>query len=206
MEENKKQIRIGKVTFGVVLILVGIMIFIQTLTSLDILRFVFMLWPLVLIILGIEILMYKDKENVKYDIWGGIFTVIIVGTVSIFSMFNYGINKILYDEDIKSAIMEYTEHTEATYSFNDKVTFNNILDNDKIKFKINEIPTSNETSVNIKVNNKENKKLKFKDISVRDFININTKESQITLLDSFKDFESIEITIVTSNKENIVIK
>ena len=191
MEENKKQIRIGKVTFGVVLILVGIMIFIQTLTSLDILRFVFMLWPLVLIILGIEILMYKDKENVKYDIWGGIFTVIIVGTVSIFSMFNYGINKILYDEDIKSAIMEYTEHTEATYSFNDKVTFNNILDNDKI---------------NIKVNNKENKKLKFKDISVRDFININTKESQITLLDSFKDFESIEITIVTSNKENIVIK
>lgn len=206
MEENKKQIRIGKVTFGVVLILVGIMIFIQTLTSLDILRFVFMLWPLVLIILGIEILMYKDKENVKYDIWGGIFTVIIVGTVSIFSMFNYGINKILYDEDIKSAIMEYTEHTEATYSFNDKVTFNNILDNDKIKFKINEIPTSNETSVNIKVNNKGNKKLKFKDISVRDFININTKESQITLLDSFKDFESIEITIVTSNKENIVIK
>lgn len=206
MEENKKQIRIGKVTFGVVLILVGIMIFIQTLTSLDILRFVFMLWPLVLIILGIEILMFKDKENVKYDIWGGIFTVIIVGTVSIFSMFNYGINKILYDEDIKSAIMEYTEHTEATYSFNDKVTFNNILDNDKIKFKINEIPTSNETSVNIKVNNKENKKLKFKDISVRDFININTKESQITLLDSFKDFESIEITIVTSNKENIVIK
>lgn len=206
MEENKKQIRIGKVTFGVVLILVGIMIFIQTLTSLDILRFVFMLWPLVLIILGIEILMYKDKENVKYDLWGGIFTVIIVGTVSIFSMFNYGINKILYDEDIKSAIMEYTEHTEATYSFNDKVTFNNILDNDKIKFKINEIPTSNETSVNIKVNNKENKKLKFKDISVRDFININTKESQITLLDSFKDFESIEITIVTRNKENIVIK
>lgn len=206
MEENKKQIRIGKVTFGVVLILVGIMIFVQTLTSLDILRYVFMLWPLVLIILGIEILIYRDKENVKYDIWGGIFTVIIVGTVSIFSMFNYGINKILYDEDIKSAIIEYTEHTEATYSFNDKVTFNNILDNDKIKFKINEIPTSNETSVNIKVNNKENKKLKFKDISVKDFINVNTKESQITLLDSFKDFESIEITIVTSNKENIVIK
>ena len=49
MEENKKQIRIGKVTFGVVLILVGIVIFVQTLTSLDILRFVFMLWPLVLI-------------------------------------------------------------------------------------------------------------------------------------------------------------
>ena len=150
--------------------------------------------------------MYKDKENVKYDIWGGFFTVIIVGTVSIFSMFNYSINKILYDEDIKSAIIEYAEHTEATYSFNDKVTFNNILDNDKIKFKMNEIPTSNETSVNIKVNSKENKKLKFKDISVKDFINVNTKESQITLLDSFKDFESIEITIVTSNKENIVIK
>lgn len=206
MEENKKQIRIGKITFGVVLILVGIMIFVQTLTSLDILRYVFMLWPLVLIILGIEILIYRDKENVKYDIWGGIFTLIIVGTVSIFSMINYGINKVLYDEDIKSAIIEYTEHVESTYSFNDKVTFNNVLNNNKIKFKINEIPTSNETSVIIKVNNKENKKLKFKDISVGDFINVNTKESQITLLDSFKDFESIEITIVTSNKENIVIK
>lgn len=206
MEENKKQIRIGKITFGVVLILVGIMIFVQTLTSLDILRYVFMLWPLVLIIFGIEILIYRDKENVKYDIWGGIFTLIIVGTVSIFSMINYGINKVLYDEDIKSAIIEYTEHVESTYSFNDKVTFNNVLNNNKIKFKINEIPTSNETSVIIKVNNKENKKLKFKDISVGDFINVNTKESQITLLDSFKDFESIEITIVTSNKENIVIK
>lgn len=109
MEEKSKQTRVGKFTFGIILILSGIMIFIQTVCNLDILRYVLMLWPLVLICLGIEILVYANKENVKYDFLGGIFTLIIIAIVLCFSIANYGVNKILYNEEFQETVKEYIE-------------------------------------------------------------------------------------------------
>lgn len=209
MEENKKQIRIGKVTFGVVLILVGIIIFIQTILSLNILRYVLMLWPLVLIILGIEILVYRNKENIKYDIWGSIFTLIIIGIVSLFSIVNYGVNKILYDKDIKSAIINYRAQDEKTLIFNDKVTLNNVESNEKIKIKINEIPSTDYTKVNIKLSidsSNLEKNFKIFDTYVYDYFYINEETSEINLLDTFDEYDKIEISIITPNKENIIIK
>lgn len=208
MEENKKQIRIGKLTFGVILILVGIMIFIQTISSINILRYVFMLWPLVLIVLGIEILVYRNKENIKYDIWGGFFTLSIIGIVSIFSIVNYGINKILYDKDIKNAIINYMSQDEEKITFNNKVALSNIQNNDKVKIKINEIPTEEYTTVNIKlkVDNSNLEKNFRKDTCIYNYFNINEDADEITLLDTFDEYDKIEISIITPSKENIIIK
>lgn len=209
MEENKKQIRIGRLTFGIILVLVGIMIFIQTIFGFNMLRYVFMLWPLVLIVLGIEILVYRNREDIKYDIWGGFFTLMIIGIVSIFSFINYGINKILYDKDIKNAVINYMSEDEEKVIFNDKVVLNNIQNNDKIAIKINEIPSEEYITVNIKLKVDDSnleKKFRVFSTSIYDYFNINAQTNEITLLDTFDQYDKIEISIITPSKENIIIK
>ena len=56
MEENKKKRLIGRTTFGISLILLGITIALQTILPIDLLRYVLMAWPLIIISIGIEIL------------------------------------------------------------------------------------------------------------------------------------------------------
>lgn len=88
MEENKetkkKTKRIGTATFGIMLILLGVLFIISMFTSIEFLKYTFMAWPLFLITLGAECLIYNlnDKIEVKYDF--GSF--ILMGFVLIFAL------------------------------------------------------------------------------------------------------------------------
>lgn len=84
MEEKKKTKRVGTATFGIMLILLGVLFIISMFTSIEFLKYTFMAWPLFLITLGAECIIYNssDKIEVKYDF--GSF--ILMGFVLIFAL------------------------------------------------------------------------------------------------------------------------
>ena len=148
--ENKKRKIIGRTTFGIALVLFGISLVIQTLFSLDILRYVLMLWPLIIISIGIEIIYYSNKNDIeiKYDFWGIILTGIVVFFGILFSLFNYGVNKVLYNEDVKEYVQ--TPHEDyIDYSFDSKLKITN-MDDTTINVKVMEDKQSTDTKVVIK--------------------------------------------------------
>lgn len=208
MEKKEKQIRIGKITFGIVMILIGLVIFLQTLTSLEVVRYVLMLWPLVLVILGIETLIYRNRENIKYDLAGAIFTLIIVGMVTVFSIINYGVNKVLYDSKVQDVILNNIHESETIYSAKDKLNLTNFKDNNKINVVINTIPSVSETTVKIRINTDLGtieEKISFTKTDITDYIFFDEEKSEMTLLKGFDDFKNIDIVIITSNPNNIAI-
>ena len=208
MTEKIKQIRIGKITFGIIMVLTGIVIFLQTVTNLDIVRYVLMFWPLVLISLGIETIIYRNKENIKYDIAGAIFTLIIVGTVSVFSIINYGVNKILYDEKVQDVIFNNVCQSESTYKVVDKLTLTNFKDNEKINVVINTVPSVTETTIKIRINNNLStieEKISLNRLNITDYIFFDENKSEMILLKGFNDFNNIDIVIITSNSDNIKV-
>ena len=148
--ENKKRKIIGRTTFGIALILFGISLVIQTLFTLDILKYVLMLWPLIIISLGIEIIYYSNKNDieVKYDFWGIILTGIVVFFGIIFSLFNYGVNKILYNDDVIQYLQTSNEDY-IDYSFDSKLKITN-MDDSTINIKIIEDEQCTDTKVVIK--------------------------------------------------------
>jgi hypothetical protein len=208
MEKKEKQIRIGKITFGIVMILIGVVIFLQTLTNLEVVRYVLMLWPLVLVILGIETLIYRNRENIKYDLAGAIFTLIIVGMVTVFSIINYGVNKVLYDSKVQDVILNNIHESETTYSTKDKLNLTNFKDNNKINVVINTIPSVSETTVKIRINNDLGtieEKISSTKTDITDYIFFDEEKSEMTLLKGFDNFKNIDVLIITSNPNNIAI-
>lgn len=113
--EEKNERRVGTYTFGVMLIIIGISVLIITFTKIDFFRYLLMVWPIVLIGLGIEILYLNSKSNIKVRI--DFISIILMGIVlfcsAIFSLGNYFVNKILYDEDIKGKV--FNQYFERNY-------------------------------------------------------------------------------------------
>lgn len=64
-----KNRRVGMFTFGVMLIISGITFFIAKIFSYQILFEVVKYWPIILFILGAEVMVnyYSSKENIRYD-------------------------------------------------------------------------------------------------------------------------------------------
>ncbi|MEG0073720.1 MAG: hypothetical protein RR751_04415, partial [Clostridia bacterium] len=62
--------RIGTMTFGVTLIIFGIILLIQMCIKVDIIKYVMMLWPAIFIAIGVETIYLSTKKNIKlkYDI------------------------------------------------------------------------------------------------------------------------------------------
>lgn len=208
MDNKEKQIRIGKITFGVVMILTGIVIFLQTLTNLDVVKYVLMLWPLVLVILGIETLIYRNRENVKYDLLGAIFTLIIIGMVTVFSVINYGVNKLLYDTKVQDIVFNNMYESEANYSVKDKLNLINFKDNEKIKVVVNTVPSANETIIKVKINNELGsieEKISSAKLDISDYIFFNQEKSEMNFLKGFDDLKNIDIVIITADPNNITI-
>ena len=63
--EKKKVRKIGRLTFGITLILVGLSVVIQTFLPIEIFRYILMLWPLVFISIGIEVIYFSKREEIK---------------------------------------------------------------------------------------------------------------------------------------------
>lgn len=128
-EENKKNVkRVGRVTFGITLVLIGVLIILQLFLDIQIVKYVTMFWPVILIILGIEVIYYSKKEylDIKYDAAGIILTFIVLIVASIFSLITYGVDKITsYNKDqvINNLVKE-----NYNMSFEKKVEVNNLTD------------------------------------------------------------------------------
>ena len=124
-EENKKNVkRVGRVT----LVLIGVLIILQLFLDIQIVKYVTMFWPVILIILGIEVIYYSKKEylDIKYDAAGIILTFIVLIVASIFSLITYGVDKITsYNKDqvINNLVKE-----NYNMSFEKKVEVNNLTD------------------------------------------------------------------------------
>lgn len=211
--ENKKRKIIGRTTFGIALILFGISLVIQTLFTLDILKYVLMLWPLIIISLGIEIIYYSNKNDieVKYDFGGIILTGIVVFFGIIFSLFNYGVNKILYNDDVIQYLQTPNEDY-IDYSFDSKLKITN-MDDSTINIKIIEDEQCTETKVVMKYTlipkTTDNVLALFENAdSLYNYIDIDNLDSDIAtleILDIPSTFENTEIVIHTSSKDNILL-
>lgn len=211
--ENKKRKIIGRTTFGIALILFGISLVIQTLFTLDILKYILMLWPLIIISLGIEIIYYSNKNDieVKYDFWGIILTGIVVFFGIIFSLFNYGVNKILYNDDVIQYLQTPNEDY-IDYSFDSKLKITN-MDDSTINIKIIEDEQCTETKVVMKYTlipkTTDNVLALFENAdSLYNYIDIDNLDSDIAtleILDIPSTFENTEIVIHTSSKDNILL-
>lgn len=211
--ENKKRKIIGRTTFGIALILFGISLVIQTLFTLDILKYVLMLWPLIIISLGIEIIYYSNKNDieVKYDFWGIILTGIVVFFGIIFSLFNYGVNKVLYNDDVVQYLQTPNEDY-IDYSFDSKLKITN-MDDSTINIKIIEDEQCTETKVVMKYTlipkTTDNVLALFENgDSLYNYIDIDNLDSDIAtleILDIPSTFENTEIVIHTSSKDNILL-
>lgn len=211
--ENKKRKIIGRTTFGIALILFGISLVIQTLFTLDILKYVLMLWPLIIISLGIEIIYYSNKNDIeiKYDFWGIILTGIVIFFGIIFSLFNYGVNKVLYNDDVIQYLQTPNEDY-IDYSFDSKLKITN-MDDSTINIKIIEDEQCTETKVVMKYTlipkTTDNVLALFENgDSLYNYIDIDNLDSDIAtleILDIPSTFEDTEIVIHTSSKDNILL-
>ena len=109
MENNIEIKRIGKTTFGITFILVGIALILQIFIKQDIFKYVMLMWPIVLILFGIEVLYYSHKKDVsiKYDTLGIFLSFLIIIFGSIFSIVNLGMIKITESEFLFNKQLEY---------------------------------------------------------------------------------------------------
>jgi len=233
-----KKRKVGRLTFGITLILLGISIFIQSIVSLDILKYVLMMWPLIFISLGIEVIHYSRKEEVdlKYDVWGIILIFIILVSATTFSVINYGVNKLLYSDSINEIVTREAEENTRTYTLSGKVTLVNLNDK-KIDVKIIEDEKFDATKVTIRgkfndsiADNSNMISLLNGNYSVGSIVDLdkfteNTSEQAeeeeeiessssknkkkveytnfITINKFTKWIDSVEINIITNNKNNI---
>lgn len=123
--EEKNERRVGTYTFGVMLIIIGISVLMMTFTKIDFFRYLLMVWPIVLIGLGIEILYLNSKSNIKVKI--DFISIILMGIVlfctAVFSLGNYFVNKVLYDDDIKGKVFNqyFDRNYYENYEENDKI-------------------------------------------------------------------------------------
>lgn len=82
-----RQWRIGTVTMGLALVIMGVLLFISGANGKEFTNLFLAWWPLIFILLGIEVLLYpilfkKENSIVKYDVFS-IFFIGILGTICI---------------------------------------------------------------------------------------------------------------------------
>ena len=69
-----------------------------------------MLWPIILISLGIEILVYSKKNaKIKYDFFGMIMICMVLGCTFIMSTASYVLNDLLFERGINDIFLDRIE-------------------------------------------------------------------------------------------------
>lgn len=209
---NDKEKKIGRVTFGMTLIIVGLVILLQLILNFDIIKYVTMFWPIILIVLGIEVIYYSKKNdiNIKYDILGIILTFLVLFVASAFSLITFGINKISKYEDSK--IVNEVLGSNYTMSFQNGVDIDNLIDRKvTVKRQIREGYKGTYLIVNVKY--KENFKplvinLLRDNYSLFNMIKLDeddTDFSKINIVNIPDYVESIEFIITTSTEDLIKV-
>lgn len=95
--------RVGTITMAIILIALGVIIFISQISGNSALNIALKLWPLMLILLGIEILWskYKCEDGevmIKYDIFSIFLVMIILFTnLGLFVLMEIGVMSVIKD-------------------------------------------------------------------------------------------------------------
>ena len=210
--EDKRVIKIGRFTFGLGLIFCGIMITVATFFTLDVLKVVLNLWPILLIVMGCEILFYSRKESVliKYDVLGMFLTACIIVFSLGFSVINYGINKVFYSKEVTYDILKRCQ--EKTYSTNintEKLSIVNDSDT-KLKIKvINSVERKSGYFIKIsgiyKTNNTAFGIIKAYDETLLSVFSIDRKNGEIYINNNIKEYKDINIEIEAYDVNSISI-
>lgn len=201
--------RIGINTFGILLVLFGIILIVQLFVNFDLLRYLLMLWPVIFISLGVETLYYNNnpKIHVKFDIGAFICMIIVIGVGFVIAFLNFGVNKILYSDNLKDYIENYSNNDSYHYLDSGKVTVNNYTDK-RIEVNIQEDKNLDYTRVitNFKYNDKYSDNI-F--VLLSRFENSDNflyyDEDSVSLLNYPDYIDNIKITVITNNKENITL-
>lgn len=208
MENNIEIKRIGKTTFGITFILVGIALILQIFIKQDIFKYVMLMWPIVLILFGIEVLYYSHKKDVsiKYDTLGIFLSFLIIIFGSIFSIVNLGMIKITESEFLFNKPLEYN-YTRYFNVEEIELKVINLSDNN-VEVIIKEDKNLYMTRVDFKINAKEEKidniKELFNDYSFYEFVSINDyDDNKIEIYEYSSWVKDMKITIYTPNKDLI---
>lgn len=208
MEEKLETRRVGRTTFGFTFIVVGIAIILQLFIKQDVFKYVMLMWPVVLILFGIEVLYYSHKKNIniKYDVVGILLTFVIIICGTIFSGINLGVTKIAESEFIFNRPTTYN-YVKRFYVEEIDLKIVNLAD-DKVDIVIKEDKNLDATRINIDVDTKQEKANNLRDLfrerSVYDFVEFdNYNDNKIQIFDLPDWVENIQITVYTPNKEKI---
>lgn len=208
MEEKLETRRVGRTTFGFTFIVVGIAIILQLFIKQDVFKYVMLMWPVVLILFGIEVLYYSHKKNIniKYDVVGILLTFVIIICGTIFSAINLGVTKIAESEFIFNRPTTYN-YVKRFYVEEIDLKIVNLAD-DKVDIVIKEDKNLDATRINIDVDTKQEKANNLRDLfrerSVYDFVEFdNYNDNKIQIFDLPDWVENIQITVYTPNKEKI---
>lgn len=202
--------RIGTFTFGLTLIILGIVVIIQTFLPFDLLRYTLMLWPIVFISIGAETLYYLFKKDIqiKYDFLGIILSIFLVFLSSIFSIVNYGVNKILFEPSIQEDILSIVNNNPYRFYYDSKASIVN-LTSDNIYVKIVENENISNSIHFYVSSNLENKLLEtIISDELHNFVNIHyDNENNIkVLLTQLPDYiDTVEIIVYTNNTNSITL-
>lgn len=84
--------KIGRITTGIALVMIGLLIFLHQITDVNWLEKGFTFWPLILIGYGIEYLLYtRRNERISFDLGGAIFIAIVLGVTWVVNLISSGI-------------------------------------------------------------------------------------------------------------------
>lgn len=202
--------KIGRFTFGLVLICVGIAILLITVTNIDMVRYITMLSPLIFISLGLEVILLSKKNEIKYDLIGIILTFITLGSGWILAGVNYAINGILYNKEVQQAILEQRNEEDFMYYFDDQVNLMN-MGNQEIHLKITESQNVQNTRVYVKYQYDYDEEIEGKHL-ISTLIHLERNQARkvvdyqknsILFVDCDENCKKIEVNVITDKKDQI---
>ncbi len=114
--------RVGTVSMGILLVALGIGLLFAQINQIPVLEFILKWWPVVLVILGIETLVYvftskQDESKVKFDV----FSIILISLIMIFSVGAYAVSSLLKGVNIDTIFPAFM-HYNYESSFVKKMT------------------------------------------------------------------------------------
>lgn len=206
--ENNDIKKIGRNTFGITFIIVGIAIILQLFIKYDIFKYAMLMWPVVLILLGIEILYYSHKKDItiKYDGIGIFLTFLVIIFGSIFSIVNLGIMRLTESKFLFNRPLEYSY---AKYFNVEEIELKIMnLSEDNINVVVKEEKGLDMTRVDIKIESKDEKisnlRELFDDNSIYEFITVNSYNDNSIEIYNYPDWvKKVSITVYTPNKEKV---
>ncbi len=118
-----RQWRVGTISMGLLLILLGILLLLNTITDINIKNVLYYGWPIILILLGLEVLFFsliKKNERLKFSF----FSVFIIFLAFSFTFLIYAIDEVGIIPSIEKAIdgESYTVDVNTSLNIPDNVT------------------------------------------------------------------------------------